>query len=81
MLELREGDHMVMDLNNTIKTFECCTQKPPDCANCPEEGPGFGFACKQDVIKNVLYWLKTQVPAVPGIVDDVVVRIATKTER
>lgn len=53
---------MVMDLNNTIKTFECCTQKPPDCANCPEKGPGFGFACKQDVIENVLYWLNEYKP-------------------
>lgn len=46
-----------MDINETILAFQCCIQIPPDCTHCPQEGPGFGIACRQAVKENVLSWL------------------------
>lgn len=47
----------MLNLDDTIKAFCCCTQVTPDCKNCPEQGPGFGIACRQDVKDSVLSWL------------------------
>ena len=46
-----------MNIDETIITFRCCVQIPSDCANCPQQGPGFGIACRQAVKDSVLYWL------------------------
>ena len=54
----------MMNLDDTIKAFQCCIQKPPDCANCPEQGPGLGIECRNDVKASVLLWLKAQEPRV-----------------
>ena len=54
----------MMNLDDTIKAFQCCIKKPPDCANCPEQGPGFGIECRNDVKAYVLLWLKAQKPRV-----------------
>lgn len=47
-----------MDINDTIKAFQCCVHIPPDCAHCPQQGPGFGIVCRQNVKVDVLSWLK-----------------------
>ena len=52
----------MLNLDDTIKAFRCCTQTTPDCANCPEQGPGFGIECRNDVKAYVLIWLKAQEP-------------------
>lgn len=46
-----------MNIYETIIAFRCCVQTPPDCAKCPQQGPGFGIECKQDVKNSVSYWL------------------------
>ena len=53
-----------MDINDTIKAFRCCVQIPPACAECPQQGPGFGIACKQAVKDSVSYWLNVAKEAV-----------------
>lgn len=53
---------MMLNLDDTIKAFQCCIQKPPDCGNCPEQGPGFGIECRNDVKAHVLLWLKAKEP-------------------
>lgn len=52
----------ILNLDDTIRAFQCCVKKPPDCANCPEQGPGFGIECCNDVKASVLRWLKAQEP-------------------
>lgn len=52
----------MLNIDDTIKAVQCCTQIKPDCANCPEQGPGFGIACRQDVKESVLLWLKEKAP-------------------
>lgn len=54
----------MMNIEDTIKAFQCCTHTPTDCKNCPQQGPGFGFACRQDMQKLVYHWLKAQEPRV-----------------
>lgn len=54
----------MLNLEDTIRAFRCCTQTPPDCANCPEQGPGFGFECKNDVKASVTRWLNAHLPHV-----------------
>lgn len=63
------GEVGMMDLNDTIRAFRCCVQIPPDCANCPEQGPGFGIECKNDVKVSVFHWLKAQEPRVLSVDD------------
>lgn len=53
-----------MDINDTIKAFRCCVQIPPACAECPQQGPGFGIACRQAVKASVSYWLNVAKEAV-----------------
>ena len=55
---------MMLNLDDTIRAFVCCTKIPPDCKNCPEQGPGFGIECRKDVKAEVLRWLKAQEPRV-----------------
>ena len=47
----------MMNIDETIKEFKCCTQIPPDCANCPQGGPGFGIVCRANVRCDVYFWL------------------------
>ena len=65
----------MMNLNDTIRAFRCCVQIPPDCANCPEQGPGFGIECRKDVKASVFHWLKAQEPS-----DDWISRKRLKNE-
>jgi len=53
-----------MDIYETIKAFWCCTQIPPVCSECPQQGPGFGIACKQALKDSVSYWLNVANEAV-----------------
>ena len=46
-----------MNIDDTILAFRCCIQIPPDCAKCPQQGPGLGIVCKQAVKDDVSYWL------------------------
>ena len=46
-----------MNIYETIQAFRCCIQIPPDCASCPQQGPGFGLVCRQNVKDSVLIWL------------------------
>lgn len=46
-----------MSIDETITAFTCCVSKPPDCKNCPLQGPGFGFACRDSLKNWVKYWL------------------------
>lgn len=42
-----------------IKALECCSYLDrPICAECPEDGPGFGFACRDDLMKQACFMLK-----------------------
>ena len=52
----------MLSFEETIQAFYCCTQDPPYCENCPEQGPGFGIACVQDVNASVINWLRAQEP-------------------
>ena len=54
----------MMNLDETIRAFRCCIQIPPHSANCPEQGPGLGFACKNDVKLSVFRWLNAQEPRI-----------------
>lgn len=55
-----------MDINDTIQAFKCCIKIPPDCGNCPQQGPGFGIVCKQAVKDSVSYWLYEAKKAAEG---------------
>lgn len=56
----------MMNRDDTIEAFACCTQIPPDCENCPEKGPTgeLGRGCKSDVKTSVYHWLVVQEPVV-----------------
>ena len=56
----------MMNRDDTIEAFACCTQIPPDCTNCPEKGPTgeLGRNCKSDVKTSVYHWLVVQEPVV-----------------
>ena len=56
----------MMNRDDTIEAFVCCTQIPPDCTNCPEKGPTgeLGRNCKSDVKTSVYHWLVVQEPVV-----------------
>lgn len=55
---VNHGDGSLIDsIDDTITAFRCCVQTPPDCAKCPMQGPGFGFACRQKVKDGVAFWL------------------------
>ena len=35
---------------NTLRDLEACSfLKKPDCASCTQDGPGFGFACRDTI--------------------------------
>lgn len=46
-----------MNIDDTILAFQCCTKTKPDCEHCPQQGPGFGIACRQNVKESTLYYL------------------------
>ncbi|MBR3740594.1 MAG: hypothetical protein IKN04_09050 [Clostridia bacterium] len=46
---------------NTIHDLEACSfLKNPDCARCTKDGPGFGFACRDQLRMQALSALKEQ---------------------
>ena len=53
-----------MDVDETIIAFVCCIQVPPNCEDCPQQGPvpakqpGAGDTCRQAVKDSVYHWLK-----------------------
>ena len=54
----------MMNLEDTIEAFWCCTQIPPICSKCPTHGPTgqLGRACKFDVKESTYHYLKAQEP-------------------
>ena len=56
----------VMNLNDTISAFRCCTQIPPMCKECPlTEMCKWNLSkdrCKNEVKLSVNHWLKAQEP-------------------
>lgn len=58
----------MMNLNDTISAFRCCTQVPPKCSECPLtemcKWSRNNDACKSEVKLSVNHWLKAQEPRV-----------------
>ena len=58
----------MMNLNDTISAFRCCTQIPPMCKECPlTEMCKWNLSkdrCKNEVKLSVNHWLKAQEPRV-----------------
>lgn len=53
------------DAEKVINALECCNDpERPKCYKCPEQGPGFGYACRDNVWTAALALLKAQVPRV-----------------
>ena len=51
----------MIDREKVIKGLECCGYMDrPNCADCPEDGPGLGYACRDDLMKKALALLKAQ---------------------
>ena len=63
----------MMNLNNTISAFRCCTQVPPTCSKCPlTEMCKWSMSrdkCKTEVKLSVNHWLKAQEPHIVTIAD------------
>lgn len=39
--------------DNTLKGMECCGyMEKPNCRDCPQDGPGFGFACREMLMRS-----------------------------
>lgn len=54
------------DREKVIKGLECCiTDGRDSCKKCYQEGPGFGIACRQGLMRDALELLKGQEPAKP----------------
>ena len=50
-----------LTIEETISSLEACSfWEKPDCEKCKEVGPGFGFACREDLRIHVLALLKAQ---------------------
>lgn len=48
-----------MNVEDTIRAFNSCTaDRNMRCYGCPTGGPGFGVACRQELIMSVNYWLE-----------------------
>lgn len=53
------------DREKVISALECCNDpERPKCYKCPEQGPGFGYACRDNVWTAALALLKAQQPRV-----------------
>ena len=51
--------------NKVIQGLMCCSYlEHPNCGECPQDGPGFGFACRDGLIKSALALLLAQEPHV-----------------
>ena len=52
------------DLEKVIRGLECCTDRDhrADCYGCYQEGPGFGFACRESLMRDALALLREQEP-------------------
>ena len=59
----------MMNLNDTISAFRCCTQIPPRCKKCPlTEMCKWNLSrdrCKNEVKLSVNHWLQAQEPVAP----------------
>ena len=58
----------MMNLDETISAFRCCTQVPPTCSKCPltemcKWNPSRD-RCKNEVKLSVNHWLKAQEPRI-----------------
>lgn len=57
---------MLINREEVIKALEVCSyMEDPGCTGCPEDGPGFGYACRHDLMKSALFILKKQEPVEP----------------
>jgi len=53
------------DREKVIKGLKCClNESHADCAACYQQGPGFGFACREGLMRNALELLEAQEPRV-----------------
>lgn len=53
------------DREKVLKGLECCiTDGRASCEKCYQEGPGFGIACRQGLMRDALELLKAQEPRV-----------------
>lgn len=56
------------DRGKVITGLECCVTDGRDsCKKCYQEGPGFGIACIQGLMRDALELLKGQEPAIMPI--------------
>ena len=48
----------MLNLDDTIKALRHCSiLDKPHCKGCPMGGPGFGFACRDSLMKYSLHYL------------------------
>lgn len=60
----------MLDREKVINGLECCANGGRDlCKKCYQEGPGFGIACRQGLMRDALELLKEQEPVEPLIAD------------
>ena len=53
------------DREKVIDALEACSFiDHPDCSKCYLDGPGFGFACRDQLMRDALALLKAQEPRV-----------------
>ena len=58
-------------LEKVITALEACSLiDKSDCSKCYLDGPGFGFACRDQLMRNALVLLKEQEPVRPLIAND-----------
>lgn len=57
------------DREKIIRGLECCTDHyhRADCYGCYQEGPGFGFACRESLMRDALALLREQEPRLLGL--------------
>lgn len=55
------------DRGKVIRGLECCTDHDhcADCYGCYQEGPGFGFACRESLMRDALALLREMEPVEP----------------
>lgn len=49
---MAESFFMCYNRSKILKALKCCSYlSHPNCGECPQDGPGFGFACRDDLLK------------------------------
>lgn len=58
---MAETDFMSEKRAEILKGLKCCSYlEHPNCGECPQDGPGFGFACRDDLLKWARVFLEMQ---------------------